>query len=138
MSVRPVLTWLRTRVQDERGSVSLELAVVFPLVLLLIFGTIQGALYYHARNVALAAAQEGVVDARVENGSAGAGVTRTQSFLADAGGSSVLLNAAVSSNSSATEVTITVRGAVPSVLPGVAGFTLTQSASGPLERVTAP
>ena len=138
MTIRPVLTWLRTRVRDERGSVSLELAVVFPVVLLLIFGTIQGALYYHARNVALAAAQEGVVDARVENGSAGAGVARAQEFLADAGGNRVLLNAAVSSDSSATEVTITVRGAVPSVLPGVAGLTLTQSASGPLERVTAP
>lgn len=138
MTIRPVLTWLRTRVRDERGSVSLELSVVFPVVLLLIFGTIQGALYYHARNVALAAAQEGVVDARVENGSAGAGVARAQDFLTDAGGSSVLLNASVSSNRSATEVTITVRGAVPSVLPGVSGLTLTQSASGPLERVTAP
>ena len=138
MLIRPVLTWLRTRVQDERGSVSLELAVVFPLVLLLIFGTVQGALYYHARNVALAAAQEGVVDARVETGSAGAGVTRAQDFLADAGGSRVLVNASVSSDQSATEVTVTVRGAAPSVLPGFGGFTLTQSASGPLERVTAP
>ena len=74
----------------------------------------------------------------MENGSAGAGVARAQNFLTDAGGSSVLLNASVSSARSATEVTITVRGAVPSVLPGVAGLTLTQSASGPLERVTAP
>ena len=138
MTLRPVLTWLRTRARDERGSVSLELAVVFPVVLLLIFGTVQGALYYHARNVALAAAQEGVVDARVESGSAGAGVARAQGFLADAGGSSVLLNAAVSSDRSATEVTITVRGVAPSVLPGLSGFSLTQSASGPLERVTAP
>ena len=48
------------------------------------------------------------------------------------------LIAAVTSDRSATEVTITVRGAVPSVLPGVTGLTLTQSASGPLERVTAP
>ena len=70
--------------------------------------------------------------------SLGAGVARAQGFLDDAGGSSVLLDSSVSSDRSATEVTITVRGAAPSVLPGVSGFTLTQSASGPLERVTAP
>ena len=65
-------------------------------------------------------------------------MARAEGFLADAGGSSVLLDASVSSDRSATEVTITVRGAVPSVLPGVSGLTLSQSASGPLERVTAP
>lgn len=138
MTLRPVLTWLRTRIRDERGSVSLETVIVFPVVLLLIFGTVQGALYYHARNVALAAAQEGVVDARVENGTSEAGIQRAQSFLADAGGNGVLRNSSVGSTRSATEVTITVRGAAPSVLPGIGGIALTQSASGPLERVTAP
>lgn len=138
LTLRPVLTWLRTRVQDERGSVSLETVIVFPVVLLLIFGAVQGALYFHARNVALAAAQEGVVDARVESGSSEAGIARAQTFLTDAGGDGVLRNSVVGASRSATEVTITVRGAAPSVLPGISGIALTQSASGPLERVTAP
>ncbi len=138
MPLRPVLTWLRTRIREERGSGSLELVVVFPAVLLLIFGVLQGALYYHARNVALAAAEEGLRDARVENASGQAGVQRAESFLADAGGTGVLNSSAVTASRSATQVTVTVTGSAPSVLPGLGGFAVSQSASGPVERVTTP
>ncbi len=138
MNRRPPLPGQRARARGERGSVSLELAVVFPVVLLLIFGTVQAALYFHARNVALAAAEEGLRDARVENGSDSAGVRRAEAFLVDAGGSRVLLGFSVTADRGATEATVTVQGTSPSVLPGIGGFAVAQSATGPRERVTTP
>ncbi|GAA4757630.1 TadE/TadG family type IV pilus assembly protein [Modestobacter marinus] len=126
-------SWLR----DERGSATLSLAIVFPVVLLLIFTAVQGGLYYYARSVALAAAEEGLRDARAEGGTSAAGAQRAQTFLADAGGASVLENPAVTTSRNATNTSVTVVGNAPSVLPGVS-FPVSQTASGPIERVTLP
>ena len=43
----------------DAGSSSVELVVLFPALMALIFITVQAGLYFYARNVALAAAQEG-------------------------------------------------------------------------------
>ena len=40
--------------------------MLFPVVLLILFGVIQGALYFHGRNVAMAAAEQGVRAARAD------------------------------------------------------------------------
>lgn len=117
---------------------SLELVVVFPVVLLIIFGVIQGALYYHARNVALAAAQEGLRAARAETGTAADGAQGAQQFLADAGGSGVLTGATVTPSRTPTAASVTVTGSSLSVLPGIPGLRVTQTAAGPVERFTIP
>lgn len=44
----------------DAGVATLELTVLFPVVLLIVFGVIQGALYFHGRNAAMAAAEQGV------------------------------------------------------------------------------
>src|SRR3712207_8131812 len=54
------------RLTGERGAASLELAVVFPVVLLLVMTLIQAALWFYARSVALGAAQEGAREGRVQ------------------------------------------------------------------------
>ena len=46
----------------------------------------QAALFYHARTVAIAAAQEGARAAGAENGTAAAGSARARDFLTDTGG----------------------------------------------------
>jgi len=120
----------------DRGSVSLELVIVFPVLLLLIFGGIQGALYYYGRSIALAAAQEGSRTAAAQNGSTGAGQTAATTFITQAGGTGVLQSPQVSSNRSATDATVTVHGSSLSILPFWGGLTITQSASAPLERLT--
>lgn len=51
--------------RDEHGVSALELSIVAPAFLLLIFTVIQAALYFHASNVAVAAAREGAADARL-------------------------------------------------------------------------
>jgi Flp pilus assembly protein TadG len=114
----------------------LELAVVFPLLLLVIFGGIQAALYYHARTVALSAAQEGVRVASAETGTAEAGAARAREFVADAGGSGVLSHLIVSPARTATTASITVTGRSLSVLPGVPAPGVSQTAERPVERFT--
>lgn len=120
----------------DRGSVSLELVIVFPVFLLLIFGGIQGAMYYYGRSIALAAAQEGSRAAAAQNGSSGTGYSAATTFIAKAGGGDVLQGTQISSSQSATAATVTVRGSSLSILPGWGGPDITQSASAPLERLT--
>ena len=119
----------------ERGSASLELVVVFPVVLLLIFGGVQGALWYHARSVAMAAAQEGARAAGAEGGNPAAGEAAATAFLDSAGGSGVLTGPGVHVTRSATEATATVTGTAPTVLPGMR-LAVDQSASVPVERIS--
>lgn len=126
------------RQRDERGSLSLELTVLFPVVLLLIFTIVQGALYYHARNVALAAAQEGVRVARAENGTRAAGGQAARDFVNQSGGAGVLTGLEVTPTRNATKATVTVSGRAVSAIPGMPGFTITQTAEGPVERFTTP
>ena len=120
----------------DRGSASLELVIVFPVLLLLIFGGVQGALYYYGRSIALAAAQEGSRTAAAQNGSTGAGQTAAAAFITQAGGNDVLQGPQISSSRSATDATVTVHGSSLSILPFWGGPTITQSASAPLERLT--
>lgn len=126
------------RRRRERGAATLELVVLFPVVLLITFGVIEGALWYHARNVALAAAQEGVRTATGSGGSLPAGVAEAQSFAERAGADDVLSGVTVTSGGGEAQVTITVRGHSLSLFPGWSGHEISQTASGPIERFTGP
>lgn len=128
---------LRQR-RDERGSATLEITVCFPVLLLVIFAVIQGALYYHARDVALAAATDGLTAAQARGGSAAAGRTAAYSFVTRAGGDSVLRGYAVSTSRSGVNATVTVTGRVPSLFPGLPNWSVSQTADGPVERFTQP
>jgi Flp pilus assembly protein TadG len=121
---------------DERGSATLEIAVLFPAVLLATFALIQGALYYHARDVALAAASDGLTAARARTGSGEEGRQAAAAFIQRAGGEDVLLGSAVSSVRRANTATVTVTGRTLSLVPGLPGWSVSQSASGPVERFT--
>lgn len=133
------LRWVAARLRtgrDERGSFSLEIAVLFPVVLLLTFGVVQAALWFHARDVALSAAQNGVRAARAYNGSQGAGQQQASAFLTQAGGSGVLKNAAVFASRGAQQATVTVTGQAPKVITLLPTLSVTQTATGPVERFT--
>lgn len=141
MTFRPVITHqlrshLRGRLRGDRGSTSLQLVIIFPAVLVLIFGGVQTALYFYARNVAIAAAQEGARAAGAQNGSSGAGTTAATDFITRAGGPDALPASSVSGSRSAVTATVTVRGRSLSLVPGYAGINITQSASVPVERIT--
>jgi Flp pilus assembly protein TadG len=123
-----------SRSRDERGSVTVEAVVLFPLVLLLIFGAIQAGLYYYARSIAMAAAEQGLQSERTEQGTTGAGAGATQTFLSGAS-KGLLTGTAVIPTRTATTAAITVTGQVPSLIPGLT-LTVSQTAAGAVERIT--
>jgi hypothetical protein len=68
---------------DEKGVATVEMAVIFPVTLLLVFSIVQFGLWYHAADVARAAAQEGVRAARVAGASAQSGADKANQVLDD-------------------------------------------------------
>ena len=118
----------------DRGSSSVEVVVLLPLVFLLLFAMVQGGLWFHARAVALGAATEGARVAAAESSSAGAGISAATSFIADAG-SGVVIDPAVTGSRSATTATVTVTGQAQSLVPFL-NPSVAQSASFPTERIT--
>lgn len=124
----------RFRRHRERGSVSVEMVLFMPLLLLILFSGVQGAVYFHARTLAIAAAQEGTRAAARENATLTAGTAAATAFLADVAGDS-LTSVTVTGTRSATTATITVRGSSLSLIPGWTP-TVEQTANLPVERIT--
>jgi Flp pilus assembly protein TadG len=125
----------RTAAGRERGSSSIQMVMLMPALFSIMFLGMQGALYYHARTVAIAAAQEGARAVGSQNGTAAEGVSAASSFVSDAGGKDVLPGAHMTGGRSATTATMTVTGTSLSVIPGWSPA-VSQSASVPVERIT--
>lgn len=131
---RPVVGG-RVRRARDRGSVTIELVVVFPIVLLLIFAGLQTGIYYYGRSIVLAGAQEGVRVGRVLPVDPVAGAAAAQAYLEQVG-AGTLINPDVDLSSDAETVTVTVTAQVRDLLGGLLTLTATQTASGPVERVS--
>jgi len=123
--------------RDDRGSVTIELVILLPAVFAVMFLGMQAALFYHARTVAIAAAQEGAKAAGGENGKESDGISAASAFVSDAGGDDVLIDATATANRTATTVTVVVEGHSLSVIPGWSPV-VRQVASVPVERLTTP
>jgi Flp pilus assembly protein TadG len=121
----------------DRGSVTLEVSILAPVLLLVVFTIIQVGLWSYARSLALGAAQEGVAAGRAYRAPVEAGRARALSFLEATAGDS-LIGSAVTSTATATSLRVEVTGRALSVLPGVPGLPVRQHAQGPIERFTAP
>jgi Flp pilus assembly protein TadG len=122
--------------EQEWGSATLEIAVLGPALLLLIFTLVQVGLWYHARSLALAAAQEGVAAGRAYGAGSSVGVDRARTFLDRAAGDSVRQTSVSPAGSSTTRIRIQVQGQSLSVLPGLPGVAVRQAAEAPVERFT--
>ena len=120
----------------ERGGVTVEYAVLFPVLLVLLLSSVQAALWWHARNIALAAAQAGVNAGRATGAGPEQAVPAATSFADRAGGS---LSAVTTAGSTATTIRVQVSLTAPRVLP-IPGLNLrvTQTAVGGRERFTTP
>ncbi len=121
------------RLSGERGAASVELAVTFPVVLLLVMTLIQTALWFYARSVALGAAQEGAREGRVQPASTARAQTAAEGFL-DQTAADLLTARDVTVTGSAASVTVTVTGTSLSLVPGLSGWSVSQTAVGPVER----
>lgn len=124
----------RCLARDERGAVAAELVIATPLLLLLIMGVIQFALWEHAEHIASAVAQQGVSVARLQGETAGAGQAEAHSVL-DQLGPSVLSDANITATRTATTSTVIVAGHAESIL-GIFTLPVKAIAVGPTEMYT--
>ena len=124
------------RRQREDGSVSLELAVIFPSVLLLIVAAVQAGLLFHARHLAQAAAQEGLRATRKYDGTTSAGQQAATTLLTQSAGD-LLAGRQISVQRTPQQADVRITGHAISLLPGLS-FTVSAHAAGPVERFSAP
>ena len=122
---------LRSR-RPERGSTTVEITVLLPVVMLLLMSVVQAGIYFHTRAVATTAARKAVTAARIEDGTGGDGQLVAEQFLDQNG--AALLSQAVNVTRSDSTATATVSGDVASVLFGFP-FSVTVTVDAPVERV---
>jgi Flp pilus assembly protein TadG len=122
------------RLRDDTCAAGVEAVILYPVVLLLIFAIIQGGIVFHARNVARSAANGAVLAAQTEDGSNATGVAEANARLARAGDAALLAGANVQVDRGANQVNATVSGQALSIVPGLAGITVSATASGAVEH----
>ncbi len=118
--------------ERDRGANPVELAILMPAILVLLFASIQTAAWFVARATALNAAQEAVNAQRVYRAAPGAGATRAREFLNRAG--DWLVDSRITVTPGATQVTATVQGRPLRVIPLVPLPGIRETASGTVER----
>ncbi len=125
---------LRQRLRGDRGDANtVQQVLLFPVLLLFFFALVQGGLYWHARNMALTAAESGVREGRIA-GSAAVGVAAAQDYLDQVANETFAGVAVSSAGSTSAEVQLTVTGTVPSLFPGLFDLDVSQVARGPIEQ----
>ncbi|MFC8520448.1 TadE/TadG family type IV pilus assembly protein [Streptomyces sp. NPDC057257] len=129
--------WQGRRWRDDRGDTGIQMAIVFPFVLLATIAVIQASMWYYARQIALTAAREGASAARAYQASPADGAAQARSVLERTAGDS-LRGYSVAASSNGQRVQVQVSGTALSMIPGVPGLQITQSASGTQERWTVP
>jgi len=143
---RRIPPWFRQRLTrgSERGASALELAILAPTIMALIFVSIQTALFLYGRSVALNAAQEGVsrlrlVQPPVYSPAVGEKVRTDIESYANQLGGTTLQHAAVAPpayNNPEGMVSFTVSGDTVSLVPGLK-LHVERTATGPIEQFEA-
>jgi Flp pilus assembly protein TadG len=129
--------WRERRWRDDRGDTSVQMAIIFPFVLLATVAVIQASMWYYARQIALTAAREGLTAARAYQSNPADGAAQAREVLGRTAGDS-LRGYSVLASSDGQRVRVKVSGTALSMIPGLPGLQVTQSASGPVERWTVP
>lgn len=126
--------WCRVRraLRGDRGSVSAELVIATPLLLLMLMAIVQFALWSHATHIAQAAASQGLAVARSQNGTAAAGTYSAQQLLDQLAGGP-LTGSAITSNRGAASASVNVSGTATSLVPFLS-LAVHAEAVGPVER----
>ncbi|MEV5301150.1 TadE family protein [Amycolatopsis methanolica] len=122
---------LRKSLMGDRGSVSAELVIATPLLLVLL-AIVQFALWSHATHIAQAAASQGLATARSQNGTAAAGTASAQQLLGQLAGGP-MRGAAVSTDRGPATAAVRISGTATSVVPFLT-LPVHAEAAGPVER----
>lgn len=123
------------RLKSERGTATLELALVTPALMLLVLAVLQFGLWYHAEHVARTAAIEAARVAAAEDGTDAAARERASDvLLSGLGRAAEDMSISVSSDGDTAQAVVTarLRGLLP--IPGFSDFRLKGEASAYRER----
>jgi hypothetical protein len=117
----------------ERGLATLEVALITPVLLLVVLGLVQFALWYHAEQVVTAAAQEAAAQASLLTGSPAKAQQRAQVLLD--GLSSIARGEQVVVGPPDTgSISVSVTARLNGILPGVVSLPLHATATAHLEK----
>lgn len=120
----------------DRGALSLEMAILFPIVLTVTFGAVQVGLWFEARNMCQAAAEAGVRAGKVLDAPSGAGVSAARSYLTEVANGLVVAPNVTETRTAAT-IGVTCAGQAQNVIPFPgAHVDITQSSQAGIERFT--
>jgi Flp pilus assembly protein TadG len=121
------------RAGNDRGSATLEVGLIMPILLLVILGLVQFALWYHAEEVVIAAAQEGAAQASLQSANPTAAQQRAQVLLD--GLSSIASGTQVSVGPGAAgNITVSVTARLNGLLPGIGSLPLHATATSHIEK----
>jgi Flp pilus assembly protein TadG len=123
------------RAETDGGYSVLEAAITVPMIFFLLMAIVQWAIVWHARNVAQAAATEGLRTAQAYQSTGQAGQTDATNFLNQTA-PHALAGATVTVDRGDQTVTVRVHAPVLNVIP-FGHFTVDESASGPTEKFVA-
>jgi Flp pilus assembly protein TadG len=107
---------LRRRAFDERGSMSVQMVVLMPLLFGIAFTGMQAGLFFYGCSAALSAATTGARAAAAEHGTTTDCHQVAEAFISQLG--DVLTNPSIDCARTATTVTVRVAGTTLSVIPG--------------------
>lgn len=128
----PVIPAAAPRRCGERGSATLQIAILFPVLLLLVLAIFQAGVFFYTQSAALSSAQEGVRATAAQGGTVGKGVQRATGFLQRVSGT-LVESAQITGRRTATASSITVRGNVLTLIP-MLQLTVSQTATLPSEE----
>jgi Flp pilus assembly protein TadG len=120
---------LRRR-HGDAGMTATQVAVLFPVVLFWLMLIVQYGLWWHAKQVANAAAAEAVDAAQVQAGTAAEGEAAAASYLAQSGN---LTSVTITVERGPAVVAAEVQGDAPRLVPGFA-WAVTARSQAPVER----
>ncbi len=118
------------RLHGDTGMTTSQVAILFPAVLLWLMLIVQYGLWWHAKQVANAAAAEAVDVVQIPTASTASGETAARDFLAQSGN---LTDIAVTVKRTPALVTVEVTGRAPRLVPGFS-WSVTARSQGPVER----
>lgn len=122
-----------SRTHDDRGSTSVQVVVLLPLLFVIVFTALQVGLYYYGRTTALSAATIGARAAATLNGTTADCEAAAAAFAVSVG--DALTNTRVECTRNAATATAVVSGSCLSVLPGIP-MTASQTAIVQVERLS--
>ena len=124
----------RRRDENDRGSASLEAAIILPLLVVLTLLVVQFVMVWHGRHLAQAAAQSAARTAAAYQGTAAAGRSAGSGYIA-AVAPRLLPQASVDVDRGAAQVVASVHADVLTIVPFTT-FTVDEEATSPVEAFT--